>query len=430
MAHLAVIGGGVAGLAAARAASHAGWEVTILEATDRLGGKVRTEMVDGVPWEWGPDAIVASKPRGEDLLEELGLLEEAVAPATRRAYLLRGGELRPIPPGTAMGVPRGPGALMAAARAGILTRADALRGAMEPLVPGRPRGELGEVARARLGRGVAEKLTLPLVAAVFGTPDQDLEMALPELAGAWSLTAGARRRPPARFLGLRGGMERLIEALAADLDGVEVRTGARAEVIEGSAGAYVVRADGAGVEADAIVVAVPAPSARPLLPSLPEGWASFTSSAVVHLRYPEGALGRPLDAAGYVASDPGLVQACSWVSAKWPHLEEPGPHLRAVVVEPGPGPDDELGERVAEEVGVVMRADAAPDLIRVRRWPLALPRYRAGHAATVRRLRRALPPSIQVAGASYDGVGVPDCVAGGEVAVERILDALGPAGRG
>ena len=158
--------------------------------------------------------------------------------------------------------------------------------------------------------------------------------------------------------------------------------------------------------------------------------AGFSSSAVVHLRYPEGELERPLDAAGYVASDPGLVQACSWVSAKWPRPDEPGPHLRAVVVEPGPEPDDELGERVAEEVGVVMRARAAPDLIRVRRWGLALPRYRAGHAETLRRLREVLPPSIQVAGAAYDGVGVPDCVAGGEAAVGRILDALGPVGRG
>ena len=425
-----MIGGGVAGLAAARAAARAGWGVTLLEASDRLGGKVRTEMVDGVPWEWGPDAIVASKPRGEDLLEELGLLEESVAPATGRAYLLRGGELRPIPSGTAMGIPKGPGALMAAARAGILTRAEARRGTMEPLVPGRPSGELGEVGRARLGRGVAEKLTLPLVAAVFGTADQDIEMALPEMAGARSLTAAARRRPPARFLGLRGGMERLVEALVSDLGGVEIRTETRAEALEGSAGAYVLRADGAGVEADAVVLAVPAPSARPLLPSLPEGWGAFTSSAVIHLRYPEGALGRPLDAAGYVAADPGLVQACSWVSAKWPHLEEPGPHLRAVVVEPGPEPNDELGKRVAEEVGGVMRARAAPDLIRLRRWTHALPRYRGGHAEAVRRLRQALPPSIQVAGAAYDGVGVPDCVAGGEAAVGRILDALGPARMG
>jgi oxygen-dependent protoporphyrinogen oxidase len=330
-----------------------------------------------------------------------------------------------------MGIPKGPGALIAAVRAGILTPGEALRGAVEPLLPRRRTGELGEVARARLGRGVAEKLTLPLVAAVFGTADQDPQMALPELAGARSLMAGARKRPAARFLGLRGGMERLTEALVSDLgDRVEVRTKARAVGLEGSAGAYVVRADGAGVEADAVVVAVPAPSARPLLPSLPEGWAAFTSSVVIHLRYPEGALGRELDAAGYVASDPGLVQACSWVSAKWPHLEERGPHLRAVVVEPGPGPDDELGERVAEEVGEVMLARAAPDLVRVRRWGLALPRYRAGHAETLGRLREVLPPSIQVAGTSYDGVGVPDCVAGGEAAVRRILDALEPAGRG
>lgn len=416
-----MIGGGVAGLSAARAAARLAWDVTLLEASDRLGGKVRTELVDGVPWEWGPDATLASKPRGEDLLEELGLRGDAVSPATGRAYLLVGEELRPIPTGLAMGIPTGIRALMAAARAGILTRGEALRGAVELAMPGQPRGAIPEVVRTRLGRGVAERLTLPLVAAVFGTADQDLEAAIPEMQGARSLMAGARRRAPARFLGLRGGMERLVEALAADLEGVEVRLGVRAEAIEGSAGAYVVRADGAGVEADAVVVAVPAPSARPLLPSLPEGFGVFTSSAVVHLRYPEGALERPLDAAGYVAADPRLVQACSWVSAKWPHLDEPGPHLRAVVVEPGVEDDQVLAAGVIDEVGRVMRARAEPDLVRVRRWTHALPRYAPGHVETLRRLREALPPSIQLAGASYDGVGVPDCVASGEQAVERVV---------
>ncbi|HEX6262298.1 MAG TPA: FAD-dependent oxidoreductase [Actinomycetota bacterium] len=418
MTRLVVVGGGVAGLAAARAGARAGWRVTLLEASQRLGGKVLTEEVDGVPWEWGPDAIAATKPRGEDLLEELGLLEDALPPATGRAYLLVGGELRPIPPGLTMGFPKGPGALMEAARSGIVTRAEALRGAMEGAMPGRPRGSIAEVARARLGRGVAEKLTLPLVSAVFGTADQDLEAAIPEMAGARSVTAGAARRPPVRFLGLRGGMGRLAEALVEK--GVEVRTGARAEAIEGSAGAYVVRADGAGVEADAVVVAVPAPSARPLLPSLPEGLGAYTSSAVIHLRYPEGALGRPLDAAGYVAADPGVVQACSWVSSKWPHLEEPGPHLRAVVVEPAIDDDEALALAVVEEVGRVMEAGADPDVVRVRPWALALPRYLPGHVETVRRIREALPPSIQLAGASFDGVGVPDCVASGEEAFRRI----------
>lgn len=431
MTRLAVVGGGVAGLAAARAGARAGWDVTLLEASDRLGGKVLTETVDGVPWEWGPDAIVATKPRGAPLLEDLGLRGEAVTPATGRAYLLVGGELRPIPPGVAMGIPTGARALMAAARAGILTRAEALRGAMEPALPGRPRGSLAEAVRARLGSGVAEKLTLPLIGAVFGTADQDLEAAIPEAAGVRSLMAAARRRPPVRFLGLRGGMGRLVEALVDDLEGVEVRRGAPAEAIEGSAGAYVVRAAGAGVEADAVVVAVPAPAARPLLLSLPEGFGSFTSSAVIHLRYPEGALGRPLDAAGYVAADPGLVRACSWVSAKWPHLEEAGPHLRAVVSEPQIEDDEELVSAGIEEVGRVMRASAAPEATRVLRWDRALPRYAPGHGETVARLREALPPSIQLAGSSYDGVGVPDCVASGEEAVRRIAalwDGSPPAG--
>ena len=428
---LVVVGGGVAGLAAARTAVRAGLPVTLLEAEPRLGGKVFTEMVDGVPWEWGPDALVATKSRGRDLLEELGLIEEAVSPATGRAYLLLGGELRPLPAGIVMGIPTGPAALRAAVRGGILTRGEALRALMEPLLPRRrTRKDVEAVARTRLGVGVGEKLVQPLVAAVYGDPDQDWQMVFPDHPLSRSLMLGARRRPPVRFLGLRGGMGTLVGRMLADLADADVRTGVRVHGVEDLEGTLTVRTDQGPVEADGVLIAIPAPGAQDLLRPLTRGTPfpsiGYSQSAVFHLRYPEGALGRPLDAAGYVTAsrEPGVVRACSWVTAKWPHLEERGAHLRAVVVR-GHALDPQVIEgEVVREVGRAMRASRDPDRVRAALWSHALPVYRPGHEASVAHLRRRLPKGLEVAGASYEGIGIPDCVASGEAAVRRVLRVL------
>lgn len=433
---LVVVGGGVAGLAAARAGSRAGLEVVLLEASDRLGGKVRTETVDGEPWEWGPDALVATKPRGRDLLEELGLLGEAVSPATGRAYLLHRGELRPLPAGTAMGIPKGPGALAAAVRAGILSPWGALRALLEPVTPRLRWGdrELEDTLRKRLGREVAFRMTLPLISGVFGGLEgvAGMDGALLDLSGGRSLMVAARRRPPARFLGLRAGMGRLVDRLAADLEAADVRTGTRARSMEDLCGAYTVRTGHGPIEAAAVILAVPGPVAGDLLASLTgrsPPVPSYSASAVVHLRYEDGSLGRPLDAAGYIRAsrEPGEVSACSWVTAKWPHLASRGPRLRAIVSAPDPAhlPGD-VGERVAAEVGRVMWASRDPVEVRVHRWPLALPQHPMEHRRRVEALRRGLPAGIEVAGASYDGIGIPDCVASGEAAAARALAHLSP----
>ena len=430
----------MAGLAAARAARRAAppdrLRVTLLEASGRLGGKVFTEVVDGIPWEWGPDALVATKPRGRDLLDELGLLDDAVAPATGRAYLLRRGELRPLPP-TAMGVPTGPGSLARAVRAGILSPRGALRALAEPLTPRIRAGdrEVEDAVRKRLGREVADRLVLPLVGGVFGDV-ASLDMAMPELSRGRSLMLAARRRPPVRFLGLRGGMGRLVEALAGGTPGVEIRLGTRVRALEDLCGRFTLRTPRGPLEADAVLLAVPAPTAHNLLSSLGlTGVAlyrtGYSRAGVVHLRYPQGALGRPLDAAGWVSvgSRAGRVSACSWVSAKWPHLEEPGAHLRAVVPWPGLEP---LGEAVADHVGRIMRASTPPEIVREHLWTHALPVYAPRHRLSVARARAALPPGVALAGASYDGVGIPDCVASGEAAARGLLGHLRVAdpGRG
>lgn len=446
---LVVVGGGVAGLAGARAArlgaERAGLplRVTVLEASPRLGGKVWTEESEGEVLEWGPDSFLARKPRGRDLAEELGLGDALVAPgpAAARAYLLLGGRLRELPRGTVMGVAPGPGALLAAVREGVLSPRGALRAAVEPLLPALPPGDrsVDDLARRRLGEEAARRLVGPLVGGVYGAPAGEVSAAaaLPDLAGARSLVLAARRAPRGRgpvFLSLRGGMGRLVEPLAGSLVGEGVHTGRPALALAGGRRGYRVATPAGEVEADAVLLAVPPAAAaallRPVAPEAARGLAAIRSvpSAVVHLAYPAGALGRPLDAAGYLAAggEPAAAAACSWLNAKWPHLGLRRPRLRAVVTDPAAlaEDDDALARRVEAEVSRILRARAPAEDVRLRRWDPAMPVHAPGHRERAAAIRRALPQGLAVAGAALDGVGVPDCAGSGEREAARLVAAL------
>jgi len=447
---LVVVGGGIAGLAAARAARATArteglaLDVTLLEASDRLGGKVMTEPVDGVPLDWGPDSFLAVKPRGRELAEELGLGSDVVrtGPAAGRAYLVVGGDLRAMPAGLVMGVPARLSALVEAVRRGILSPLGALRAAVEPLVTkAMPReASAGTVARARLGPEAADRLVAPLVRAVFGAPADEVaaETAFPWATGRSSLRPSAAARPRsdgATFLGIRGGMGRLVDALVNDLDDVEMRTGCPAQSIDRGEGRYAVRAGGAVLEADAVILATTAPEAATLLrtvaPQASRSLASvdYSASAVVLMRFAHGTLGRPLDASGYVVApdEEGVVTACSFLPAKWPNLRAPaGVWLRAVVTDSDALalPDEGLKHRVAIEVGATMRARGGAEPVLMRRWWRALPVYAPGHGRRIAAARAGLPRHIALAGAYVDGVGLPDCIRTGEEAARALVRAL------
>ena len=419
-------------------------DVTLLEAGDRLGGKVLTETVDGAALDWGPDSFLAAKPRGRDVAEELGLGGDLVptAPAARRVYLLVEGDLRPAPGALVMGVPARPTALVEAVRRGILSPAGAVRASMEPLVRRRPAraASAGELARARLGEEAARRLVEPVVRAVHGVPADEIaaDTAFPWASGRSSLTvaAGTRPRPTGpMFLGMRGGMARLADGLAGDLGETAVRTACPAAPIEEAGSRYRIPAGGDILEADGVVLAVDARDAATILSSVAPGASTrlagvrYSASAVVLMRFAPGKLGRPLDASGYLVTpdEGGVVTACSFLTSKWPHLDDPsGRWLRAVVTDPDALalPDGGLMHRVGVEVSTAMRARGGPDRILMRRWDPALPIYAPSHPARVAAARAALPDRIALAGAYVDGVGLPDCIRTGEQAAQGIVRAL------
>lgn len=477
MQRLVVVGAGIAGLAGARAAvleaerhGLGDLEVVVLEASDRIGGKLFTEDVDGITVEWGPDAFLAAKPRGRGLVEELGLGDRItpVAPAARRAFLYQGGRLKPLPQGLAMGVPTTLGAARRARAAGLLPWAGAVRAAIEPLLPGKPIGEPDEPAattvRRRLGRPAATRLVEPLLQGVFGARGTEIGVrsAFPQAVGRRSLARSLRRRPgrpspdEPQFLALDGGFRTLVDSLAGGLPEGAIRTNARlATLTAGSDGGLELRASVGGradtppsatggvsriERADAVMLAATSDAAGAALAELaPEAASAFGSiryggSAVVVLRYPDGSLVRTTDGSGFLVDpEEGLATAaCSWYSAKWPQLTGGHVVLRAVVTDPKrlAASDDDLSERVVAEMDHVMGARTEPDLVRMKRWEQALPIFKPGHHDMIRAALEHLPTNVAVAGAFLGAVGIPDCVESGEAAARRLVAVLAPpAGR-
>ena len=445
---LVVVGGGIAGLSAAwearRLAAERGEDVqiTVLEAEPRAGGKLWTEQADGISLEWGPDSFLASKPAARELAEELGLELVEPLPNARRAYLLSGGELRPFPPGLVMGIPRGPSGMAGAVRSGIVGPEAAARAAREPFVGGGvDAGTAAAELRRRLGPGWSTRLVEPLLEGVFGAPAEELGMreVLPAFAGERSLVLAARRMPAARgpaFLSIRGGMGALAGGLRDSLANEDLRLRTSAVAVVRRDDRFAVDVEDGSIEADAVVVAIPAPvAARVLRPAAPAAAETleairFSSSAVILLRWANRAVGRVRTASGYlVPRGEGLAHAaCTWVTSKWPHRAT-DLWLRAIVTSPEhlAAGDDALTGRVADEVGIVMRATAPPLETRLHRWEHALPVYAPGHFDRVARAEQDLPPGVVLAGASYRGLGVPDCVVSGRAAARAALKRRGQA---
>jgi oxygen-dependent protoporphyrinogen oxidase len=434
---VAVVGGGIAGLAAAFYLEEAGHQVTLYEASRHLGGKIHTLDLHGRPVELGPDAFLARVPEAIDLCQAVGLGDDLVAPARGEAYLWTGGRMRRLPDGLVLGVPSD---LLAVARSGVLSPAGLLRAALEPLLRGQPLdrdASVAEVVAGRFGPEVLDRLVDPLVSGINAgdTHQLSVDATTPQLAalarGHRSLLLGARKVTRARrpgepvFFTVEGGLRRLVHALEARLVHADVRTEAPVTSIDDLA-------------AEAVVLAVPAFAAADLLrggaPDAADGLAAIDYASVVLtvMAYPAGAVGRPLDGSGFLVPrrEGHLMTACSWASAKWPHWSREGEVLlrisagragdsRALDLD-----DDALVARLHAEVAEAMGiTTTAPSWTQVARWPRSFPQYPVGHLDRVSAIEATLPSWIAVAGAAYRGVGIPACIASARRAVDRVCAA-------
>lgn len=462
---VAVVGGGIAGLAAAwelRRTALAGGgavDVRLVEAAPRLGGRMATERRDGFLVEAGPDSFVVRKPAAVELAREVGLGERLVGtvPEHQRVWLLRRGRLVEVPPG--MGVV--PCRLAPVFASEVLSWRGKLRLSLDLVLP-RRRGagdeSLGAFLRRRFGREALEGFAGPLLAGIYSADPEtlSLEATFPHFAAIerhrGSLIRGLRGAgegsPTSARVAPLGGMGELVAALAAQLtegggDGlggrVEVTTGRRVVRLEPGVGEggpaapwRVVLDDGSAFLADAVILALPAFAAAPLVaPFAPQlaaglGAVAYVSTATVTLAVREADLGRPLDGYGFVvpAAEGRRITAATFSSAKLPGRAPAGAALVRVFLGGPRGAalldrdDDELVAIAREELAALWGLAGTPRFALVHRHPRATPRYDVGHRERVAALEAAVPPGLHLAGAAYRGLGIPDCISSGRRAAQ------------
>jgi oxygen-dependent protoporphyrinogen oxidase len=451
---VAVVGGGIAGLAAARRleAVLPDAEPVLFEASDRLGGKLATERSDGFVVEAAADSFLSRKERGIGLCEELGLGGELIGrrPENARTFVRRGADLHPLPEGLTGLIPTN---LDALASSPLLSEEGRARLAEEPDLPSAPPGADESIASfmtRRLGREAFETLVEPLVTGIYGGDGEQLslEATFPNLralelehgsllGGLQAQAAADTVNPP--FLSLRGGMGVLIEALEQSLDRTEVALGTGVLGLAFAEAGYTVGLESGSSDVDGVVLAVPAFVAADLLRELDRELAEahaeipYASSAVVTLAFRQADARRPLDAYGYVVPrvEGSDVLACTWTSSKWAGRAPEGFVLIRVYAgrygqRDVTGLDDgELVSLARDELALV-GIEAEPHLTRVHRWPRGMPQYVLGYPERLDRIDVALAehPGLALAGAAYRGVGIPDCIRSGEEAAETVARAL------
>ena len=475
---IAVVGGGITGLAAAYALARwrrdgAPIDEFLLERGDRLGGTIHTERIEGFVVEGGPDSFLAAKPEAAALCRELGLGDALMASndGERRTYVLYRGRLVPLPDGLMLLVPT---ALWPVLRTPLLPASSKLAIARDFLrLPPKRRVERGDESvasfvRRHFGQAMLENIADPLLAGVFGGDSEQLSVrsVLPRFVDMeqkyGSLTRAAlqlrrqRRRstpaggegertaPPPLFLTLREGMGSLIDALASRLDHSRIACGERVASIErGGSGdqgpRYAIRTEaGQTYAADAVILALPVHGCARLVASLDSTLAEalaaipYSSSLTVSLGYTSSAVHDLPTGFGFLAprSAGRRLLAVTFVHQKFAHRVPPGcALLRAFlggVRDPGVlGLDDDALTRLVKgELQSILKVAAEPSFVRISRWPASMPQYVVGHGERLRLIESKLKGlgGFYLAGNAYSGVGISDCIRTARTAAEAARD--------
>ncbi len=468
MASTLVIGGGISGLATAfrlRAAALARGEtpaITVLEAGARWGGVIQSSVHDGCVLEHGPDSLIRTKPAGLRLIADLGLDGEVqgTSPEARRSLIARGDRLLPVPEGLYL---LAPGRMLPFLASPLLSWPGKLRMALDLLLPRRapdaPEESLAAFVRRRLGREALARIAQPLVGGIY-TADPELLslratmpqfLAMEQEHRSLILAMRARSRAAAGaelaaasgpryglFVTLRGGLQRLTDALAAQLGGLDLRLGARATALERRAhgGFTATLADGTALAADRVVIAGPAHRAAPLLAPFATELAAelaaipYAGVATVNLAFAPEQIARLPRAAGFVvpAVEGRTIIACTFADQKYAGRVPAGTVLLRAFAGGALRPevlaldDATLVARLLADLRDLLGVRGEPRFATVHRWPRAMAQYVLGHEARVRAIRaaEAAIPGLALVGNGYEGVGIPDLAAQAEDAADRL----------
>ncbi|MFJ5656508.1 protoporphyrinogen oxidase [Streptomyces microflavus] len=457
--HAVVIGGGIAGLAAAHRLVATGLRVTLLEATARLGGKLMTGEVAGVQVDLGAESMLARRPEAVDLAGAVGLAGRLQPPATATASLWTRDALRPMPKGHVMGVPGDPAAL-----GGVLSPEGLARIAEERELTPTPVGDdvaVGAYVADRLGREVVDRLVEPLLGGVYAGDAYRISMraAVPQLFEAVKEggplldavrriqeRAAARQQTGPVFQGIEGGIGTLPDAVAdAVRGGGAILTETPVLGLTRTDAGWAVRTDTGVITADAVVLATPAWSASALLAaespaaSAELAGVEYASMALVTLAFRRSDI-EPYEAlrgrSGFLVPpvDGRTIKASTFSSNKWQWVADAAPDLFVLRTSVGRyGEEDHLHREDGELVAVSLRdlraatgLAARPVDSEVTRWIGGLPQYPVGHHTRIARIRDEVAklPALRVCGAVYDGVGIPACIASAQRAADEIMKEI------
>ena len=461
--HVVVVGGGIAGLAAAHAVARSGADVavTVLEGGPSVGGKLRLGEVAGQPVDLGAEAMLNRRPEGTALARAVGLEASIVHPRATSAGIWSSGEVRPLPP-TVMGIPAEPAA---AARSGLLNRRGRARAELDRWLPAAAVEAdvgVGRLVARRLGSQVRDRLVEPLLGGVYaGRSDEiSLQAAIPQIAdllrgGSGLLAAAARvlSEPADKtsagqspvFAGIDGGLGRLAVEVARDLirRGAEIRCATTVRGLERTqTGWRLVTGSAARPEqltADAVIIAVPAGrAARLLSDALPHasgelGEIDYASVAIVTVALRALDVTADLPGSGFLVPpiEKRTIKAATYSSRKWAWFRDDlvvircsiGRHRDTAELQRD---DGELVESAAADLRDAVGLPACVVDANVTRWGGALPQYAVGHVDRVRRIQDAVAgvPRLGICGAAFDGVGIAAVVASGQQAATRVLEHL------
>jgi protoporphyrinogen/coproporphyrinogen III oxidase len=463
---IAIVGAGIAGLAAAFFLRDEPAQVIVLDGAARPGGKLAVAEVAGCQVDVGAEALLTRRPEGTGLIEAAGLGGELVPAGTTAARIWSRGEMRPLPARQFMGVPADAAGL---AQAGLLSTAGLARARQEPDLPSTHRDgdvPVASYVAARFGQEVVDRLVDPLLGGVYAGRSEELsfEATLPALADesrrhATLTAAAAALLPPAAsdgaasaprppvFSSLAGGLGTLPAALAT-ASGAQLRTGAMVRDLAATDRGWRLTIGSAHapqwLDADAVILALPGRPASRLLAGVPGaaaasaalGEISYASMAIVTLAYPVAAFPRLPDTSGYLvpAVDGHPVKAVTFSSVKWPQLRQRAADLIFVRCSLGRIGEEQVLQRDDAELTALAAADlaaatgvrGAPAASLVTRWGGALPQYTVGHLDRVARIQASLAaqPRLAACGAAYAGVGIPACIATARTAVDQVVAEL------
>jgi oxygen-dependent protoporphyrinogen oxidase len=463
--HVAVVGGGITGLAAAhrvlelRGAGSNPARVEIFEAGDRLGGVIGTSRRDGFVFEQGPDAMITEKPWALDLIQRLGMSEQLIGTQEqhRRSFIVRKGKLHPTPAGFYL---LAPGRLWPLVTTPLMSPLGKLRVGLDLILPARKDTSdesLGQFVQRRLGREAFQAMAQPMISAIYGGDPMRLSLQAtfprfremerrhgslvramwhaarkPKLKESESGEASGARY--GMFASLAGGLQELTTELSRRIPASGHHLGVKIESVRRTRrGRWTLDWETGSAEFDAVILAVPAPRAgemlRQLDPDLARrlGFVRYGTSATVGVAYSEANVRHHLDGFGLVipAREGMSMLGCTFAHRKFAGRAPDGTVLlRAIHGETSSVlTDEDLVEATRRDLSRLLGIQGEPMFSQVTRYPESLPQYGLGHLDLVDEIEARVGnyAGLALAGNAYRGVGIPDCVHSGEVAAGEIL---------